>query len=344
MAKAPKLQSAHFVFATFHDGTGTGDGEGWGLRASDAYVAAVGVLFVQYTLLGYDASAHLCEETRKAVRDAPLALLCSIAASAAFGFFLLVALLFSIQDFEKVRTARQPVLHILIDACGKGGGLVLMVLIMLCVWHCGLFSLVRISHDGLLSRDPSLNDERPRKLTSNADVKFSHDVRLCPRRRHSSPPAPHRPRLPLPYPHRRLRRHLLLSPRPSFPWFRSRSQWYHLDRYKRSLYLIRYPHRNGPCLAPELQAWAFQPSVWFKADRGRCLPLDLIHYHHLLPSNPRSGHQSNFQLHACCPRCCRYLRVWLMVPLGPALVHRALSPSLQDLYPAAGFLGRGDGV
>ncbi len=116
--------------------------EGWSIRASPAYVAVVGVLMSQYTILGFDASAHLCEETRKAVRDAPLGLLSSIAGSSIIGFFLLVALLFSIQDFEAVRTSPLPVLKILTDACGEGGGLVLMVLIMLCVWHCGLFSLV----------------------------------------------------------------------------------------------------------------------------------------------------------------------------------------------------------
>lgn len=143
LAKASKLQPGHFVFATFYDGTALGNAEGWGTRASHAYVAAVGVLMTQFTLLGYDASAHLCEETRKAVRDAPLGLLMSIAVSAAFGFFLLISLLFSIQDFEVVRTAKQPVLQILTDACGTSGGLVLMVLLMLCVWHCGLFSLVR---------------------------------------------------------------------------------------------------------------------------------------------------------------------------------------------------------
>lgn len=96
----------------------------------------------QYTILGFDASAHLCEETRKAVRDAPLGLLSSIAGSAVVGFILIIALLFSIQDFGAVLAAPQPVLKILIDACGEGGGLVLMILIMLCVWHCGLFSLV----------------------------------------------------------------------------------------------------------------------------------------------------------------------------------------------------------
>ena len=144
LAKAHQHQSAHFVFAKFYDGTGLDGHEGWGVRASSAYVAAVGVLLAQYTILGFDASAHLCEETRRAVRAAPVGLLSSIVGSTIIGFVLLLALLFSIQDFDTVRNAKQPVLQILTDACGTGGGLVLMVLIMLCIWHCGLFSLVSI--------------------------------------------------------------------------------------------------------------------------------------------------------------------------------------------------------
>ena len=143
LAKAPTHRPAKFVFSTFFDGTGLDGQEGWSLRASPAYVAAVGVLMSQYTITGFDASAHLCEETRKAVRDAPLGLLSAIAGSSLIGFSLIVALLFSIQDFNAVRNSPLPVLKILTDACGEGGGLVLMVLIMLCAWHCGLFSLVR---------------------------------------------------------------------------------------------------------------------------------------------------------------------------------------------------------
>ena len=149
LAKAKTRQSASFTFGKFYDGTGVND-EGWSARASPAYVAACGVLMSQYTILGYDASAHLCEETRKAVRDAPIGLLSAIAASAAIGFFVIVGLLSSIQDFEAVRQSPLPVLQILIDSCGKGGGLVLMVMIMLCVWHCGLFSLVRTSVQTLI--------------------------------------------------------------------------------------------------------------------------------------------------------------------------------------------------
>ncbi|KAL9592935.1 MAG: hypothetical protein Q9179_006237 [Wetmoreana sp. 5 TL-2023] len=140
LAKTRSHQTAAFTFGKFFDGTGA-DGPGWSIRASPAYVAACGVLMSQYTILGYDASAHLCEETRRAARDAPAGLISAIAASAGLGFFVILALLFSVQDFEAVRTSPLPVLKILTDACGEGGGLVLMVLIMLCVWHCGLFSM-----------------------------------------------------------------------------------------------------------------------------------------------------------------------------------------------------------
>ncbi|KAL8724489.1 MAG: hypothetical protein Q9166_007923 [cf. Caloplaca sp. 2 TL-2023] len=127
LAKAQRHQRAAFVFGKFYDGTGVGEsGNGWSIRVSPAYVAAIGVLMSQYTILGYDASAHLCEETRKAVRDAPTGLLSAVAASAGIGFFVIIGMLFSIQDFDAVRESPLPILRILTDACGQGGGLVLM--------------------------------------------------------------------------------------------------------------------------------------------------------------------------------------------------------------------------
>jgi len=67
----------------------------------------------------------------------------SIFCSAIFGFFLILCLLFSIQDFEGTinSTVEQPVLQILIDIFGEDGAIVLFTLIIICVWHCGLFSL-----------------------------------------------------------------------------------------------------------------------------------------------------------------------------------------------------------
>ena len=52
IAMAPTRQTGQQVFATFNDGTGQGDAEGWSVRASPAYVAIIGILLAQYTITG----------------------------------------------------------------------------------------------------------------------------------------------------------------------------------------------------------------------------------------------------------------------------------------------------
>ena len=56
----------------------------------------------------------------------------SVGFSALFGFFVLMAFLFSIQDFDRTLDSAygQPVLQILVDAAGEDGALVLFTLIM----------------------------------------------------------------------------------------------------------------------------------------------------------------------------------------------------------------------
>ncbi|KAF2221117.1 amino acid/polyamine transporter I [Elsinoe ampelina] len=140
VAAAPTHRSAKEVFGFFYDGTGD---PGWSERASPAYVAFVGCLMSQYTITGFDASAHLSEETRSAQISAPLGVLTSVFCSAVFGFFLLLCLLFSIQDFDGTVNSEigQPVLQILLDIFGEDGAIALFTLVIVCVWHCGLFSL-----------------------------------------------------------------------------------------------------------------------------------------------------------------------------------------------------------
>jgi amino acid transporter len=46
LAKAPKHQSAKFVFTQFIDGTGASGSEGWGERASHVYVIVIGVCHI----------------------------------------------------------------------------------------------------------------------------------------------------------------------------------------------------------------------------------------------------------------------------------------------------------
>ena len=52
--------------------------------------------------------------------------------SALFGFFVLMAFLFSIQDLEQTVNSKygQPVLQIMVDGAGENGALVLFSLIM----------------------------------------------------------------------------------------------------------------------------------------------------------------------------------------------------------------------
>lgn len=101
----------------------------------------------------------------------------SIGVSALFGFFLLLCLLFSIQDFSATvdpdQNYGQPVFKILVDVFGESGALVLISLIILCVWHCGLFSLTSNSRMMFaFSRDGALP-----KFFDHVDKRFKSPVR-----------------------------------------------------------------------------------------------------------------------------------------------------------------------
>ncbi|KAJ6258557.1 hypothetical protein Dda_6601 [Drechslerella dactyloides] len=140
VAKAPIHQPAKFVFTTFNDSTGN---PGWSTVASPAYVAVIGILLAQYAITGYDAAAHMAEEIRDAPRAAPYGILMAMVVSGFFGFFILLAFLFSIQDFQRTITSPygQPVLQIFVDVFGENGAIALFIILILAVWHCGLFSI-----------------------------------------------------------------------------------------------------------------------------------------------------------------------------------------------------------
>ena len=59
-------------------------------------MALIGLLNAQYTLTGYDASAHMSEETHDAATSAPRGIVFSVVVSVIMGFILLVAMNFGI--------------------------------------------------------------------------------------------------------------------------------------------------------------------------------------------------------------------------------------------------------
>lgn len=89
---ATSTQSASYVFTKLEissDATGI---------TSPVYSVLLSWLVSQYSLYGYDAAAHLTEETKNADKNGPLAILSSIGMISVFGWAFILALIFSIQD------------------------------------------------------------------------------------------------------------------------------------------------------------------------------------------------------------------------------------------------------
>lgn len=74
----------------------------------------------------------MTEETHNAAMSGPIGIVISIGVSAILGWFLLLGLLFSIQDYDKTIASAtgQPVTQIFLDTVGEDGAIVLMVSIV----------------------------------------------------------------------------------------------------------------------------------------------------------------------------------------------------------------------
>ena len=89
-------QSVNFVFTERINNSGFSNNSYWFL------VLPLGFLLTQYTITGFDASAHLSEETHDAADGAAKGIWRSIFYSAIGGYVLLLAFVFAVQDPAKV--------------------------------------------------------------------------------------------------------------------------------------------------------------------------------------------------------------------------------------------------
>jgi amino acid transporter len=123
-------QSASFVFTHFHNDTGF---------SSPLYVALIGSLLAGYTFCGYDASAHLAEETRDAQNAAPRGMVRSIWVSWLAGFVLLAGLLFAMQDYTATQNSVTgvPPAQIFLDVLGAFGAKALLLVVIVAMLFCG---------------------------------------------------------------------------------------------------------------------------------------------------------------------------------------------------------------
>ncbi|WP_280887035.1 amino acid permease [Streptomyces sp. LBL] len=158
-------QPPGFVFGEFSNHTG------W---SNPLYVGLLGLLLAQYTFSGYDASAHLSEETVHAQVSAARGIVRSIFWSWIVGFVLLAGMLFAIQDYAGTvgSATGVPPAQIFIDALGPTAAKALLLVVIVAQLFCanaGLAAASRMvfafSRDGALPFSNTWRRLSPRTKT-----------------------------------------------------------------------------------------------------------------------------------------------------------------------------------
>ncbi len=106
---------------------------------------AIGLLQAQWTYTGYDASAHVAEETVMARLNSAWGVFLSVAVSAVVGYLVLMVLTLSITDVPKTATDAYPVLKIAYDNLTPFLANLVAVIIAGAMWLCGLASITSMS-------------------------------------------------------------------------------------------------------------------------------------------------------------------------------------------------------
>jgi amino acid permease (GABA permease) len=146
------------------------------------YAVLIGLLMAQYTYTGYDASAHVAEETHDAARAAPRGIVMSVVVSVIAGFFLLTAITWAIQDYDAQRTTELglPPAQIFIDAAGHNLGTFLLFICMVAQWFCGMASVTANSRMSYaFARDGALPGSRLWKQVNPRTGTPTNSIWLC---------------------------------------------------------------------------------------------------------------------------------------------------------------------
>ncbi len=129
-------QSVSYVFTTTVNNSGF-SGQSWG-HGIFWLVFAIGAIgMAQYTLTGYDASAHMAEETHKASRSAAVGMVWAVIVSVIAGFVLLVAVTFAVPDTAGAVSAGTNVVTYIWDtSMGRTWAEFLLFIIVVAQFFC----------------------------------------------------------------------------------------------------------------------------------------------------------------------------------------------------------------
>jgi amino acid transporter len=126
---APK-QDLHFLTTRF-----TSEPHSYG------YAFLVALLQAQWTFTGYDASAHITEETLDPRRNAPWGIVLSVAVSGVVGWVMLLMVTLAIPNLAATAAADNPFLQVIAAGIGGALGRALVWMVIGAMWFCGLSSI-----------------------------------------------------------------------------------------------------------------------------------------------------------------------------------------------------------
>jgi amino acid transporter len=132
-------QSVDFVFTETINNSGFGDGMFWW------YVLPVGFLLTMYTQTGYDASAHVSEETHDAEISVARGLWQSVFYAALFGWFVLLAITFAASDVTAVNDGGGGSIGVFTSAMSEGWAEVVILISTIGQIFCGMAGLTSAS-------------------------------------------------------------------------------------------------------------------------------------------------------------------------------------------------------
>jgi amino acid transporter len=105
------------------------------------YAVMLGLLLAQYTYTGYDASAHMSEETVGAATRAPWGVVMAVVVSAIAGYALLLGLAAAVPDLGAAGGYINPVLYILESRLGFVLGTLFFLIAVGAQFFCGMSSI-----------------------------------------------------------------------------------------------------------------------------------------------------------------------------------------------------------
>src|SRR3989440_344095 len=132
-------QSASFVFGHRNNASGFNHNMYW------FYVLPLGFLLTMYTITGYDASAHISEETHDAAKAAPKGVWRSVFYSAIFGWAVLLALTFAATNVKAINAAGGTSQSIIESALTSAAAKAVLVIATVGQIFCGMACLTSAS-------------------------------------------------------------------------------------------------------------------------------------------------------------------------------------------------------